>query len=229
MQRRFSHPAWPITLCVLLSLVFHPAHLTLPPPLSLLFCSRSTSSISYTLISKVSVVAVAPRRFGGAWGPSGPSTQQAPGLEEEEEEEVTACFEERWEGEEEEESKVSAGTRRRRWRPGRTNNKDETKTHVDDTAYTLELELSHSLIEYYKSSWINVYSNPGLLIRVKNFTQCRCYLHFLQVLHCCGLCIMSGRGFSLFNLRLKVSFNWPNIDLIIIERTNVNSGVDLLI
>ncbi|KAG7236051.1 hypothetical protein INR49_001453, partial [Caranx melampygus] len=56
---------------------------------------RSTSSISYTLISKVSVVAVAPRRFEGAGGPSGPSTQQAPGLEEEEEEDVMPCLEER--------------------------------------------------------------------------------------------------------------------------------------
>lgn len=94
--------------------------LTLFPFLSLLFCSRSTSSISYTLISKVSAVAVAPRRLVGAGGPSGPSTQHAPGLDEDEEEEVMACLEERWEGEEEEESKVSAGIRRRRWRPEST-------------------------------------------------------------------------------------------------------------
>lgn len=93
--------------------------LTLLPPLSLLFCSRSTSSISYTLISKVSVVADAPRRFNGAGGPRGPSTQHAPGLDEEEEEEVMACLEERWEGEDEDESRVSAGMRRRRWRPER--------------------------------------------------------------------------------------------------------------
>lgn len=79
------------------------------------------------MISKVSVVAVAPRRFEGAGGPSGPSTQHAPGLEEEEEEEVTVCLEERWEGEEEEESKVSAGIRRRRWRPERTNKVKITK------------------------------------------------------------------------------------------------------
>lgn len=102
--------------------------LTLLPPLSLLFCSRSTSSISYTLISKVSVVAVAPRRFEGAGGPSGPSTQQAPGLEEEEEEDMMPCLEERWEGEEEdEESRVSAGIRRRRWRPGRESKMKTTK------------------------------------------------------------------------------------------------------
>lgn len=36
-----------------------------------------------------------PRRFEGAGGPSGPSTQHAPGLEEDEEDEVTACLEER--------------------------------------------------------------------------------------------------------------------------------------
>lgn len=108
--------------------------LTLLPPLSFLFCSRSTSSISYTLISKVSVVAVTARRFEGAGGPSGPSTQHAPGLEEEEEEDVMACLEERWEGDDEEESKVSAGIKRRRWRPKRTNKKKITERllHTDD-------------------------------------------------------------------------------------------------
>lgn len=60
----------------------------------------------------------APRWFEDAGGPSGPSTQHAPGLEEDEEEDVMACLEERCEGdEEEEESKVKAGMRRRRWRP----------------------------------------------------------------------------------------------------------------
>lgn len=68
--------------------------LTLFPFLSFLFCSRSTSSISYTLISKVSAVAPAPHRFEEACGPSGPSTQHAPGLDEEEDEDV-ACLEER--------------------------------------------------------------------------------------------------------------------------------------
>lgn len=60
-------------------------------------------------------MAPAPRRFKEAGGPSGPSTQHAPGLDEEEDEEVV-CLEERWVGEEAE-SKVSAGIRRRRWRP----------------------------------------------------------------------------------------------------------------
>lgn len=68
---------------------------TLVPALSLLFCRRSTSSISYTLISKVSAVAAAPRRLEGAGGPSGPSTQHAPGLDEEDEEDVMVCLEER--------------------------------------------------------------------------------------------------------------------------------------
>lgn len=67
----------------------------------------------------VSVDAATPRWFEGVGGPSGPSTQHAPGLEEEDEEEVIACLEERCESVEDEESRVKAGIRRRRWRPER--------------------------------------------------------------------------------------------------------------
>lgn len=63
------------------------------------------------------MVAAGPRWLDEAGGPSGPSTQHAPGLEEDEEEEVMACLDERWDGETEEESRVRAGIRRRRWRP----------------------------------------------------------------------------------------------------------------
>lgn len=163
--------------------------LTLLPPLSLLFCSRSTSSISYTLISKVSVVDVAPRRFGGAWGPSGPSTQHAPGLEEEEEEEVMVCLEERWEGEEEEESKVSAGIRRRRWRPERTNKMK--KTHHQSLSHlvlnTVALKLSYSFIKYPHFS--NLILTIPYQYMLNNYTK---EVFSLIFLHCNELCILSN-------------------------------------